>query len=78
VWSSSRVIRKRFTLPSVIQHAIWCNFGGSEGALLCLLHPGRRLTTYSPTGAPTPTTLTSELYRHSLSLVVFTHRPPPR
>ena len=54
VWSSSRVIRKRFSLPSTIQRAIWCNFGGSEGALLCLLHPGRRLTTYSPTGAPLP------------------------
>jgi hypothetical protein len=60
VWSSSRVIRKRFSLPSVIHQAIWCNFG-SEGALLCLLHPGRRLTTYSPTGAPTPTTVASQL-----------------
>ena len=81
VWSSSRVIRKRFTLPSVIQHAIWCNFGGSEGALLCLLHPGRRLTTYSPTGAPTPTThlrtlpsliVTRRLHTHAASAV--THR----
>ncbi|CAD7696275.1 unnamed protein product [Ostreobium quekettii] len=50
VWSSGRLVRKRFTFPAPVLQAAWCNFECyGESSVLCFLHE-RSISIYCLSG----------------------------